>query len=192
VSPVIFEFIGTTFSVIFCAIAIKLADDFLDQDIDTNYNFAKDIGKGTMIYSMLFMACAVCLNVSVSTSLFFASYIIGMFHDLKQQFPSHLSGIQESILVFIIGTFFWGWKTMVFSVLFILSIQLFDDYIDVHTDQLSGHRNWAHRLGNVECFLLFVVSILASWWIGEHMFPPVFWGTVIFYGTIWCYQRGKA
>lgn len=190
--PEIFEFISITFSVIFCAIAIKLADDFLDQDLDINdYNFAKKLGNGSMLYGMLSMAFAVSINASVSITLFFGSYIIGMFQDLKHDFPSHLNGLQESIVVLMIGIFFWGWQTMIFSVLFIFSIQLLDDYIDDYTDRLSGHRNWSHRLGRVECFFLFLLSILTAGLISEHLFLPALLGTIFVYGPILYYQRGK-
>lgn len=190
--PEIFEFISITFSVIFSAIAIKLADDFLDQDLDSNdYNFAKKLGNGSMLYSMLSMAFAVSINASVSITLFFGSYIIGMFQDLKHDFPSRLNGLQESIIVLMIGIVFWGWQTMIFSVLFIFSIQLLDDYIDDYTDRLSGHRNWSHRLGRVECFLLFLLSILAAGLIAEHLFLPALLGTIFVYGAILYYQRGK-
>jgi hypothetical protein len=172
--------------------SIKLADDFLDQDVDrSERNFAKKIGKGTMLYGMVSMAIAVSLNASISVSLFFASYIIGMFHDLKRYFPSHLNGIQESLLVFILGVFFWGWRTMLFSIFFVISIQLLDDYIDYYTDQLIGQRNWAHRLGRVECSLLFLLNLLAAWLVCEHLFPAVFLGTVVFYSAILYYQRGR-
>jgi len=190
--PAIFEFISITFSVIFCAITIKLADDFLDQDIDTNdYNFAKRLGNGSMLYGILSMVFAVSLNASVSITLFLGCYIIGMFHDLKHYFPSHLNGLQESILVLMIGIVFWGWQAMVFSLLFVFSIQLVDDYIDDYTDQLVGHRNWSHRLGRVECILLFLLSILAAWLTNERLFAPVLLGAVIFYGTLLYYQRGN-
>jgi hypothetical protein len=186
------EFFGITFSVIFCAIAIKLADDFLDQDIDKNQNnFSKILENGIMLYGMLAMVIAVSFNASISIPLFLSSYIIGMFHDLKNPFPSHLSGLQESIIVLIIGVLFWGLEAMMFSIVFVMSVQLLDDYIDVKTDQLTGHRNWAHRLGKVECFLLFLLSILTAYMINERWFPPVFFGLVVFYGTLLYYQRRK-
>ena len=190
--PAMFEFMSTTCSVIFCAIAIKLADDFLDQDMDkSEYNFTNKLGRGSMLYGMLSMAFAASLNASISVSLFFACYIIGMFHDLKCYFPSHLNGFEESILVFLLGVFFWGWQIMLFSIFFVISIQLLDDYIDVYSDQLIGHRNWAHRLGRVECFLLFLLNLLAAWLTDEHLFPAVLLGTMVFYGSILYYQRGR-
>ena len=164
-----FEFLGITSAVIFCAIAIKLADDFLDRDIDGKFNnFTTVLGNGIMLYGMLAMAIAVSINASLSISLFLSSYIIGMFHDLKNPFPSHLNGLQESIIVFIIGMLFWGWQTMMFSIFFIGAVQLLDDYIDVHTDWLSGHRNWVNRFGKIECFLVFLLSLLMAWMIDER------------------------
>lgn len=190
--PETYEFIGTSFSVIFCAAGIKLADDFLDQEIDqTKSNLATMLGKGSMLYAMLSMALAASLNAPVSISLFLSSYIIGMFHDLKHDFPSHLTGFQESILVLLFGVFFLGWQLMLFSFFFIASIQLLDDYIDDFEDRLAGHRNWSHRLGRIECFLLFLLTLLTAWFIDEQLFFSVFLGTGIFYSIILYYQRGR-
>ena len=186
------EFISIMFSVILSAIAIKLADDYLDQDMDkSEKNFATALGKGSMLYGMLSMALAASLNASISLSLFFASYIIGMFHDLKNLFPSRLSGFQESVLIFIVGIILLGWKIILFSIFFVISIQLLDDYIDDSKDELIGHRNWAHRLGRVECFLLFILTLLISWIINEEIFPAVFLGTVVSYSIILYYQKGR-
>jgi len=119
VLPAMCEFISIMFSVILSAIAIKLADDYLDQDMDkSEKNFATVLGKGSMLYGMVSMALAASLNTPISISLFLASYIIGMFHDLKSHFPSRLNGFQESILIFIVGVFLLGWKMILFSFFF--------------------------------------------------------------------------
>jgi len=192
VLPAMCEFISIMFSVILSAIAIKLADDYLDQDMDkSEKNFATVLGKGSMLYGMVSMALAASLNTPISISLFLASYIIGMFHDLKSHFPSRLNGFQESILIFIVGVFLLGWKMILFSIFFVISIQLIDDYIDDSRDELIGHRNWAHRLGRVECFLLFLLTLLISWLINEEIFPAVFLGAIVFYSTILYYQKGR-
>jgi hypothetical protein len=195
VSLATFEFLGIVVSVIFCSIAVKLVDDFLDNNLDTCsgcYNFANKLGNGAIVYGMLSLALAASINACVSIPLFLASYSIGMFNDLRQPFPSGLSGLQESLLVFILGIVFWGWQSMFFSVLFVFSIQLLDDCLDTYTDQLAGCRNMAHRIGRVECLLLSILSMLISWWAGEQMFFPVFLGTAIFYSTILYCQRGKS
>lgn len=193
--PVTFELFSTVLSVLLCSIAVKMTDDFLDHDLDTragSYNFSAQLGPGAIIYGMLALALAASMNAAVSIPLFLASYSIGMFNDFKQSFPSGLSGLQESLLVFFAGSVLWSWQSMLFSTLFIFSIQLFDDYLDMHTDQLAGYRNLAHRIGKVECLLLSIVTLLASWLLCEHLFFPVITGTVIFYSGILYYRRGKS
>lgn len=186
------EFISIMFSVIFSGIAIKIADDYLDQDMDkSEKNLARNLGSGSMLYAMVSIALAASLNTSISISLFLASYIIGMFHDLRSYFPSRLNGFQESSIIFIAGAFLLGWKMMLFSFFFVISIQLIDDYIDDYKDELVGQRNWAHRIGKVECFLLFVLTLLISWLINEEVFPAVFVGAVVLYTTILYYQKGR-
>jgi len=194
VSPAIFKLAGIIMSVILCSIAVKLVDDFLDKDLDTRagcYNFSKTLGNGAIVYGMLSLSLAASINASISIPLFFASYSIGMFNDLKKTFTSGLSGLQESLLVFILGVILWGWQSMFFSIFYIFSIQLFDDYLDIYTDQLAGYRNLAHRIGKVECLLLSILTLFLSWWIDERLFLPVFLGTAIFYIAIFYYQRGR-
>lgn len=170
-------------------------DDFLDHDLDAcagSYNFTTILGKGTPVYAMLALAISASVNASVSLPLFFASYIVGMFKDNEQTFPSHFTGLQESLLLFFFGILLWDWKSMVFSILFIFSIQLFDDYMDFSTDQRVGYRNLAHRMGKIECLLLALLTILLSWQINERLFFCVFLGTAIFYSTLLYYQRRKS
>lgn len=188
----IFEHVTIFISVLFCSIAVKLIDDFLDKDLDMQggyLNFTKKFGDGIIIYAILSLTVAASINAFVSIPLFLASYSIGMFEDLKHPFPSGLSGMQESLLVFILGILLWGWQRMVFSMLFIFAIQLFDDYLDMYTDQAVGYRNLAYRLGKIECLLLSIISMLSAWQVGEHMFLPVFCSASLFYGILFFYQK---
>lgn len=190
--PEIFEQSTIVLSVILCAIAVKLVDDFLDKDMDTcagSHNFVNHLGNGTVIYAMLALALAMSINALVSIPLFLASYMIGMFNDLKQPFPSGLSGLQESIIVLCCGVMLWGWQRMLFSLLFIISVQLFDDYVDVSKDQLVGYRNIASRIGKVECLLLSIITMLTAWQVEEHMFLFVFFGFFLFYSLLFFYQK---
>jgi len=194
VSPVISELAFIVIPVILCSIAVKLVDDFLDRDLDTRAgcsNFSNTFGNGAIVYGMLSLSLAASMNASVSIPLFLASYSIGMFNDFKKTFTSGLSGLQESLLVFILGVMLWGWQNMLFSIFFIFSIQLFDDYVDIYTDQLAGYRNFAHRIGKVECLLLSILTLCISWRISEHLFPGVLLGTAIFYSILFYYQRGR-
>jgi 4-hydroxybenzoate polyprenyltransferase len=184
-----FEFARLTLTVICCAAAVKLVDDFLDQDLDLHAgrtNWAEILGRSTMIYAMLLMVFAAGLNAPISLSLFLGSYIVGMFSDIKRRFPSKLNGLQEMIVVFALGACLFGWQLMLFSLLFVLSVQLFDDCIDRRVDRLAGHCNLAMRLGFIECLLLATMSLLVSWWLNEQLFMPIFCGTAVFYSlTFW-------
>lgn len=191
---IIFDKAVLIIAVVLCAIAVKLVDDFLDKDQDhraASPNLATRLGNGTVIYAMLIFTLAASLNAPVAIPLFLASYGIGMFTDWKQPFPSGLSGLQESLLVFVLGILFYGWQRMLFSIFFICAVQLFDDYMDVYRDELVGYRNIAYRIGNVECFLLGLIALLSSWQLEEHMFPFVFLGTLIFYLLLFFYQKGE-
>lgn len=192
----IYDNSATVVAVILCAVAIKLADDFLDEEIDENIgneNWSIILGRGAPIYAMLFLSLSIYLNPPVSLSLFLASYSIGMLHDLKQRLPTNLTGYQESLIAFIIGIILCGWKLMIFAILFVIGVQLIDDCIDVQNDKLAGYRNLAYRLGCVEAYLLAVLSMLVSWWVAEDYFLPVFLATVIFYfGHFWCQGGAKS
>ncbi len=192
--PAIYEFVRLVIAVIFCAAAVKLSDDFLDKDLDRHSgqtNWAETLGHGTMFYAILLIVFAAGINAPVSLSLFLSSYIIGMFNDLRSFFPSKLTGFQESVLIFIIGSVIFGWQLMLFSLLFMFSVQLFDDCVDVHTDILAGNRNFAHRFGIVECLLFGIMNLLISWWLNEQLFLPVFCGTAIFYASMLFFQEAR-
>jgi len=194
VSLAIFDGAGIVISVILCSMAVKLVDDFLDRDFDTRagcLNFSKKLGRGAIVYGMLFLSLGASMNASVTMPLFLASYCIGMCNDLKKVFTSGFSGIQESLLVFILGLLLWGWRSMLFSMFFIFSMQLFDDYLDIYTDQLAGYRNLAYRMGKVECLLLSLLTLCTSWWLNEHVFSFVFLGTAVFYSALLFYQRRR-
>lgn len=190
----IFDYSKIFFAVVFCAVAVKISDDFLDVELDKcagRNNWAEAIGRGAMIYAMLFLGLAACLNISISMSLFLGSYAIGMFQDLNQRFPTNLSGWQECLIVFTFGVIFLGLKVMVFSLFFLLSVQLFDDCIDAKADQYAGHRNLAHRLGILEAYMVAILTLLISWWVGRDIFVPVLCATVLVYCFVWCQEVRK-
>ncbi len=190
----IYEFSRTLISVLCCGISVKLADDYLDSEKDAlsnTFNFSNKIGKGGILYAMLFLGLSAGFNVIIGMALFLSSYIIGMFHDLRNIFPSHLTGFQESILLFVLGTLLWGWNTMLFAIFFIFSIQLLDDFIDIHLDRLSGHRNYVQKLGKWESTLLFIISVLSAYYFNNLAFVPATVATAILYAAILYCQEAK-
>lgn len=185
--PEIFEFIQAFFCVIFCAASVKITDDFLDSCCDQHVgkkNLANAIGPGAMVYALLLMGLAAALNAALAVSLFLASYIVGMFNQLTQRMPTRLTGYQEAVIIFIGGLVLFGWRLAIFSILFILAVQLVDDCVDARLDGLIGRNNFAHRFGIIECCLLALLLLLTAWMIVGNLFLPVFFGTTIVYFVI--------
>lgn len=179
---VISEFTVTTLAVIFCGLAIKLTDDWIDQEqdgISGQKNWATIIGIGTMLYAMLLLIIAAAIRADISLPLFLASYVVGMFHDLTSRFPLGLSGWQESLIVLIISLIFFSHQQIIFSLLFVVAVQLFDDWYDFISDSRGGQRNFAVHFGRIECFLLATLCFFAACWMNEILFYPVLAGTII-------------
>ena len=77
--------------------------------------------------------------------------------------PSGLYSYQESIIVVILGFIFLK-INMASSILIIVTIQLWDDFIDYDKDKINK-KNWAFLLGKVECLLLAIIFFLSSFYI---------------------------
>lgn len=188
----VFDFLSIVIAVICCSAAVKLADDYLDREYDViagKANWTEVLEQGTMLYAMFLLALAAGINTSLSLSLFLSCYIVGMFSSMRDKFPSRLSGFQESLIALTIGIFLFGLHTMLFSLSFILAIQLFDDYIDEQSDHLVGQRNFANRFGEIECLIASLIFIITAWGVNEKEFIPVLTGTAIVYLVSFYYER---
>lgn len=180
----IYSFVITAIAVACCAFAVKLTDDWLDQEHDRlagRKNWAHQLGIGTMLYAMLLLILSASLQPTVTLSLFLASYIIGMFHDLTSKFPLGLSGWQESTVILLISVILFGCQNTLFSLLFVAGIQLIDDCYDLIGDNMAGQRNFAAKLGRLECFLLASLFLLTAWWLDQEHFFPVTTGVTFSY-----------
>lgn len=189
----IFEFITISLAVFFCAAAVKLADDYLDKEIDAHSgqpNWAEKLGSATLFYAIIFLIIAAGLHSSVSLPLFLASYIVGMFNESEHVFPSRLTGLEESLLVLAVGLLLFGWQSMLFSLSFMLAVQLFDDCLDVQRDKIAGYSNWAYRFGIVECLLLGGLCVVFAWYVNRVLIVPVITSTVFFYCMLFV-KRGQ-
>lgn len=179
-------------AVLFCAGAIKLADDYLDCEADEKRrykNWAVRLGRGTMFYALISMLIASALHNAVSIGLFMGSYMVGMFQDLHNSFPSRLTGAQESVAAFILGGVLAGWTMMAFSLVFVLAVQLIDDCIDLRADELTGYRNLAYRFGVLESSLAAACCLILAWRLEQAVFEPVFCGVALFYIINYYYQE---
>lgn len=179
-----FDTAVTAVAVWLCCCAVKLTDDFLDQETDLGggrYNWAVCLGPGAMVYALVLLALAAALNARVSLSLFFASYVVGMTNSLGTLLPSRLTGWQESALVTALGIIVFDTRTAFFALLFVASVQLFDDFLDMSSDRLCGQRNFACRFGPVVALSGGLILLLCAWGLDEELFIPVFTGTAFFY-----------
>ena len=144
-----------------------MMDDFMDMEIDKllkQKNISMVLGTGNVSYMLLAFALACKMNIDVAATLFLASYAIGMMGSLTAKMPSGLYGYQESILTFFLGVYFFGLYEMLSSIFIIISIQLWDDFLDYKID-LSLKRNWAYILGRGECLLLACIFCLSAIYI---------------------------
>ena len=182
--PKTYDFGIDFFAVVFCAIAVKLVDDFFDRECDKSigrYNLTQIFGEGSMLYAMFFLALAAGLNNKLSLSLFFASYIVGMFNQLRFIFPSRLSGFGESLVAFLIGLSLFGINYMLFSLCFIVAVQLFDDYADLKKDKDAGQNNFANKFGEIECIILSFIFLFGAVILNDNLIWPVLSGFLIVY-----------
>jgi 4-hydroxybenzoate polyprenyltransferase len=194
--PEMYEFAVTTLAVAFCGAAIKLTDDYLDQEEDrqlARWNWTVVLGVGTPVYAMLLLALAAATDVVVSLSLFLASYVVGMLSVPERAYPCGLRGWQECGLILFAGTLLLGFRSMAFALTFVMAVQLIDDCVDRKLDacQTPVRGNWANRLGMTECLLAAAILLLTALEIGRLWFwPTLTVATVLYITGIWQERKG--
>ncbi|KNF08917.1 putative membrane protein [Gottschalkia purinilytica] len=148
--------------IIMSAIVIKVIDNAIDYNdgyVDEGRLISE---RGILPYIVILISIACILNTSVTVSIIFSAYVIGMFEDLKRQLTFKLKGYQESIIILIIGILFLGIKEMGSSLSIILAIQFIDDFIDIKKDKLLGNKNYVLKFGKIEIFIFTLILILIS------------------------------
>ena len=187
---VIFDFGRLFLSSAFCSIAVKLLDDYLDQEIDAvcdGQNWINRLGQGAIAYSLPLLAASIVLCPYVGFSLFLAAWAIGMFHHLMVIYPSGLRGWQESIIAIGLGIYLVGWTEMMSALLLTGAVQLFDDIVDLKIDCASRTRNMAQRLGTVPCGAACLICLLlAKILVGNSTFWPIAGGIATVYVLAAC------
>ncbi len=194
-SPAMSDAIMQFLAVICTALSVKLTDDYLDADSDHilgKFNFASHLGKGTPVYGLVSLAIGASLSATLSLSLFFACYIIGMCHDRRSHYPLGLNGIQESLITLLISCYLLGINPMLFAIFFVFAVQLIDDLIDIIADQQVGMKNFACLLGRTECLLLILICLGLAFVINAKIFLPVLMGFFLFYALAMTMKGGKA
>lgn len=153
-------------SIFFTGFVIKIMDDYLDHDIDNlekRQNLFTVLEYGGLPYALLLLSLAFMLDSVTSLSLFLASFAVGMAGKLTVKMPSGLYGYHESIIVALLGFIFLK-ANMASSLFIIVTIQLWDDFLDYDKDKLNKN-NLAFLLGKVECLLLAIIFFLLSLYI---------------------------
>lgn len=161
----IFDFLIKWLTICLTGIVIKLMDDYLDQELDKiegKYTLAVLLDKALLPYTLLFMVLCMSVHPALAGSLFLASYIIGMGHNLQQALPLGWSSAQESIIFGIFGLVIFGFVEMFSSLLIIIFVQLIDDFVDYYTDRQYSRRNFVIRFGLWETIFTSVISFILA------------------------------
>ena len=177
------NFLHSFIAVFLTAFAVKIIDDYLDQDMDNGIqkNWALLLGPGCVIYAILLLAIGFTLNTPLCFALFLSCYTVGMYNNMFTVLPLHMKGWQESLIVLFIGIMVTNLTIIVFSICLVTATQLLDDCIDYHVDMALGSGNLASKWGTLECLICALILIL----IASQMNHQVFWPTVTAIGA--CY-----
>lgn len=145
---------------------IKVTDDYLDE-VPQGPSLAAKLDRGVTPYGLLLFSLAVSLDPGTVCTLFLAAYAVGMIKDPDLLLPTSLPTWAESLMVSACGTWLWGWRAMVSSLIIMAVVQLGDDYLDRDQDWQQQRFNLANRWGRVETLLLILLlgylSLLLDW-----------------------------
>ncbi len=118
------------------AVAIKVMDDLLDQEIDLVHrreNLVNLLGGGIAAYAMLALVAAVALRPAVATPLFCAAYAIGMGYDFTLVYPTGVRGWGEALTAIILSLITAGSLVTISAILLMLAVQITDNAEDNET-----------------------------------------------------------
>lgn len=151
--------------ILLTGLAIKLMDDFLDQDLDQllqKKTLAMKLGDSSLPYALLLLTLGILLGGQQAASLFLVSYILGMHGDLKQQEPLGLKGYQESVFILILSVFILHPLEIFTAFLIMLAIQIGDDFFDYFLEPFPGRKNLIKQWGKGACLVALLISLSLS------------------------------
>jgi hypothetical protein len=161
----IFDFFVKWMVILVIGTVIKLMDDYLYQDLDKiegKYTLAMFLEKATLPYTLLCTVMCMVLEPVLTGSLFLASYVVGMGHELQRQLPLGWTALQETLLFGTFGIIGFGLVEMVSSLVIVLFIQLADDFVDYHSDAMTSRRNFVLQIGLWESVILGVIVFVTA------------------------------
>lgn len=157
------------------ALAVKLIDDYLDEGLDGDANFARRLGRGGPPYAVIAFALAAAANVGLAVALLLASYAVGMLQSLDDRYPLGLTGLQETGIVVALGLVAVGADVMLQALFATAGIQMLDDLIDWPADRDSGCPSYVRTFGGVETATICVAGLLGSLLL-DPVRTAVVWG----------------
>lgn len=148
--------------ILFVGGAIKLLDDYLDQELDQlleKKTLAMRLQTSALPYALILLSLASLFIKEMAISLFVASYILGMHTELRKRQPSGLNGFQESFILSLTLLFTIQPKEVITSFSIIFIIQLLDDTMDYYAEPFPGRNNLVKRLGKLKSSILLLILL---------------------------------
>jgi hypothetical protein len=167
-----YSFVVDLIAVFLAGCVIKMMDDYLDQEFDIvggKHSLAQRLGVGAIAYMLVLFALAAACNWRLSVSLFFASYMTGMFYSLKHSYISGLSGLQEVLIVFVVSLLSVGIKLTFAAIFVLIFIQIADDWFDMRKDGITGQRNIFDVIGLAEGLIGGVIFLLGAIYLDSYL-----------------------
>jgi 1,4-dihydroxy-2-naphthoate octaprenyltransferase len=151
---------------------IKLMDDYLDAEYDIcrgKHTLAVKLSRATLPYALVLGFLAAYLNLNIAISVFFGSYAVGMLTTWREKLPTRLPAFVEILLALALSAMLVGWRTALWGACLMAMFDWLDDLVDRITDEKTGQRNMALRIGVVETTLLTLMVmcaaiLLSAWW----------------------------
>ncbi len=151
---------------------IKLMDDYLDAEYDIcrgKRTLAIKLSRASLPYALCLGLIAGFLKTDLAISIFFGSYAVGMLSTWKEKLPTKVPAYVEIVAAIALSVALVGWQTALWGVALMAVFDWIDDIVDLTSDQRTGQRNLARRIGVVETTLLTLaamcVAVLCNtWW----------------------------
>ncbi|MCL6516555.1 hypothetical protein [Alicyclobacillus sp.] len=159
------EWVAPFAALLLIGAAIKLMDDHLDAEYDIlrgERTLAARFGRALLPYGLAVGLLAAAIDPRLACALFFASYAVGMFHQLRERLPTRLPAWVETLAAVALAGLTAGWQTALWAIAVAAVIDWTDDLSDAARDRLTGQRNLAIRIGVVETTLLVLLALCAA------------------------------
>lgn len=181
------ELVRVCIALLLSGATVKFMDDVMDMEYDLargKRTLAARLGRASLPYSLVAFAIAMIAQPLVSSSVFFASYAVGMFSRSTERLPTHVRAYIEIVVAVSLTVFITGWRDALWGISMMCLIDWLDDVMDRRRDNETGQFNVAIRFGTVEtlfailivfCFALYAklgwtIAALVTWSVLDMIF----------------------